>query len=252
MTGVLTETLLIGIDCATDDAKVGLARGTLNESGLCVDEALACGRERSAVERVADWLTATPGAALIAIDAPLGWPQPLGRVLSTHEAGRVITEEPNQLFRRETDRFIQRSLGKTPLDVGADRIARTAHAALRILGALRESLGVAIPLAWDPGALEGISAIEVYPAATLISRRYRSGGYKKPGDTAERMEMIESLSGELRLPPNRAAVETNADALDACICLLAASDFIRGVAAPPSDEARAVVEGWIWARAPYP
>ena len=46
----------------------------------------------------------------------------------------------------KADRFIQQRTGKTPLDVGADRIACTAHAAFRIIGELRKKTGVAVPL----------------------------------------------------------------------------------------------------------
>jgi hypothetical protein len=52
----------------------------------------------------------------------------------------------NAMFRRTTDLFIQQKLKKTPLDVGADRIARTAYAALAILGTLRVELGM--PFRW--------------------------------------------------------------------------------------------------------
>ena len=55
------------------------------------------------------------------------------------------------LFRRETDREIKRRLGRQPLDVGADRIARTGHRALEILSKLADSLKLReILLAWVP------------------------------------------------------------------------------------------------------
>jgi hypothetical protein len=63
---------------------------------------------------------------LDAIDAPLGWPKPLAETLIDHRAGLPIETPANAMFRRTTDLFIQRKLKKTPLDVGADRIARTA------------------------------------------------------------------------------------------------------------------------------
>jgi hypothetical protein len=63
---------------------------------------------------------------LDAIDAPLGWPKPLAETLIDHRAGMPIETPANAMFRRTTDLFIQRKLKKTPLDVGADRIARTA------------------------------------------------------------------------------------------------------------------------------
>jgi predicted nuclease with RNAse H fold len=183
---------------------------------------------------------------LLALDAPLGWPEPIGRILAAHTAGEPIGAAPNEFFRRETDRFIQRSLGKTPLDVGADRIARTAHAALELLESLRNRLGLAIPLGWDL-PLVGVSAIEVYPAATLVAHGLRSGGYKKPEQVDERRELLASLAALLDVGAHRALLERSADALDAVVCALAGTDFLEGRAMPPEDLALAKREGWIWA-----
>ena len=66
------------------------------------------------------------------------------------------------MFWRTTDVFIQQKLKKTPLDLGADRIARTAYAALAVLGSLRAELGISIPLAWTPGTDGVISAEPVF------------------------------------------------------------------------------------------
>jgi hypothetical protein len=61
-------------------------------------------------------------------------------------------------------------------------IARTAHGALSFLARLRERVGAPIPLAWDPGSIEGLAAIEVYPAGTLAARKLPHSGYKGPTD----------------------------------------------------------------------
>jgi predicted nuclease with RNAse H fold len=241
--------LLIGLDCATEDARIGIARGSSAGDVVCVQEIVVCGKEASAAARVAAWLEDASVPTVLAIDAPLGWPGALGRALSNHRAGDEITAPANELFRRATDRFIQQHLKKTPLDVGADRIARTAHAALRILGELRRRLGKPIPLAWS-GEVQGVAAIEVYPAATLISRGVRAGGYKKPANEQERSEIIQALSRELDLGTHAVVAQTNADALDASICVLAAADFVLGHAAPPEDQNAALSEGWIWTRIP--
>jgi predicted RNase H-like nuclease len=240
--------LLIGLDCATDDRKVGLARGSLAANGVVVDEALVCGKEHSAAERIARWIQDSRNRALIAIDAPLGWPIELGRSLISHQAGDEIMVAPNEMFRRATDRFIQKRVGKTPLDVGADRIARTAHAALRILGELRRLLSQPIPLAWSSELSAELSAIEVYPAATLMSRGVRSFGYKKPTNVIERREIVHALSHEMIVTGSLSDVEQNADALDAAVCVLAAADFCQGYAVPPDDRQAVASEGWIWTR----
>ena len=85
------------------------------------------------------------------------------------------------------------------LDVGADRIARTAYTALAILGKLRTELGIPIPLAWTPTDVLPVAAIEVYPAATLVAHQIRSTGYKKRDQTVERREIVEALRAKLTI-----------------------------------------------------
>jgi predicted RNase H-like nuclease len=241
---------LIGVDCATDDAKVGLALGSLEDARLNIERAVLCTRKDSACATIASWLSPAEEPALLAIDAPLGWPALLSRALIEHRAGQQIDVLPNDMFRRATDRFIQRELRKTPLDVGADRIARTAHAALRLLGDLRGRLNLPIPLAWNPILSAPLAAIEVYPAATLTSYGFQASGYKAANHTAERGGIIDSLRKTAELPSDCSAMQASADALDAAVCLLAAVDFLRGEAMRPEDQAVAEREGWIWVRAP--
>ena len=163
---------IIGLDCATDDARIGVALGEYSDGKVDALDVDICSAERSAVSIVAGWL-AGASHALLAIDAPLGWPAPLARALISHKAGDAISTHPHHLFRRETDRFVQREIRKTPLDVGADRIARTARAALGILGDLRGKTGTEIPLAWNPASVAGVEAIEVYRRARDIPLEFQ-------------------------------------------------------------------------------
>ena len=183
------------------------------------------------------------------MDAPLGWPTLLSRSLVKHRAGEKIATAPNDMFRRETDRFIKEKLGKTPLDVGADRIARTAHAALRLLGDLRGHLRTPIPLAWAPAPIFGVTAIEVYPAATLRAHDLKSNGYKAAAQIAQRQELFRQLRLRLNFATKTSILECDANALDAVVCLLAAKDFLEGRTMPPSNPRLAKREGWIWASA---
>ena len=153
------------------------------------------------------------------------------------------------MFRRETDRFIKRRLGQQSLDVGADRIARTAHAALALLQEVRDVTAETIPLAWSPEFSTRVAAIEVYPAATLRAHRLRFAGYKKPDQLRERREMVEAL-GMLVTVPNSDLLVAQPDVLDAVVCLLAGVDFMSGRCMLPEQVAAARREGWIWARAP--
>lgn len=240
-------TLLVGIDCATDDARVGIALGEYGTAAVEVRDARVCARKRSAASSIAEWLEGLVTPALLAIDAPLGWPQSMTTALANHQAGEKIGTAPNEMFRRATDRFIQKELGKTPLDVGADRIARTAHAALLLLDELRKRLNAPIPLAWSSTPVEHVAAIEVYPAATLVAHGLRSCGYKARNQLKERQELVCQLSAKLQVTIDLPILQTNADALDAVVCLLAAKDFLAGQAVAPSDQRSAEQEGWIWA-----
>ena len=240
---------VIGVDCAVDPRKVGLAL-VLFEPGKPprVDE-LALGTGWPAIDaQVADWAT---DRTLIAIDAPLGWPLPLGEALADHRAGQRLLPSAHAMFRRDTDRVVREALGKRPLDVGADRIARTAHAALSFLARLRDALGVALPLAWEPGRVDGVSAIEVYPAGTLASRGLPNAGYK--GDNPEtnhvRRVLVRALAEDFSFGKGpRAAMLRTDHVLDAALCALAASDFLYGDVIRPKRLRVAKREGWIWVR----
>lgn len=240
---------VIGVDCATDDKRVGLAVGRLTDDRLSVERALTCSREETARHLIVECIRASDLPTLLAIDAPLGWPRDMGRILGSHRAGALIDVDSNLFFRRQTDRFVKSLLGITPLDVGADRIARTAHAALRLLSELSQDLNKAVPLAWSLPLADTVSAVEVYPAGTLVAHGLRSRAYKKREHVEERLELLRELSELAVLPQDCSAMERSADALDAGICLLAAADFLRGLAMQPKNLSIAEVEGWIWVRA---
>jgi predicted RNase H-like nuclease len=235
---------IIGVDCATNPAKVGLALGIWRGQAAAILEVKAGSHKEPLAQTIIDWMPdAIP--ALIAMDAPLGWPVSLGRLLVQHMAGDHIDVDANQLFRRRTDCVVREKLSRQPLDVGADRIARTAHAALQLLDELRARSGYAVPLAWE-SRVEGVAAIEVYPAATLTAYGIQASGYKKKNDVEARKRIIERLREYLEMPEDTAPMEANADVLDAGVCVLAAADFLQGKVVQPTDMARAKKEGWIW------
>ncbi|BCT91140.1 hypothetical protein LYSHEL_01640 [Lysobacter helvus] len=243
----MVQTTIIGIDCATEDSKVGLALAVVSEDGCQLVQASACPSEQKVAELVSTWIREAD-RVLIALDAPLGWPRSLGEALPAHRAGQVLRQDANKLFRRTTDEFIRKHLGKQSLDVGADRIARTAHSALRLLDELRKRTGYAVPLAWEPFYSERAAAIEVYPAATLIAHGIQSSRYKKRDATVDRAAILERLNKVLGLPDDLSSMVNNADALDAAICTLAGFDFLKGLGSQPEETETAVREGWIWVR----
>lgn len=236
---------IIGVDCATNPKNVGLACGRWQNGELYITE-VSNGQFQTPVKTMSRWIPEFE-PCLLAMDAPLGWPQDLGRALVDHLAGMPLRAEPNQFFRRETDRFVQRTFGKTPLDVGADRIARTALSALQLLEALSKKTGVAIPLAWDTNFV-GTAAIEVYPAGTLRASHVLSSAYKRPDQVEARKQLLNWLAQEASLPEVLSLPLSDPDTLDAMICVLAGADFLAGKAYPPTNLSMAQKEGWIWIR----
>jgi hypothetical protein len=241
--------VLIGVDCACQAKDIGIARAEHGqECGTTVTDVLCGAAVASVAARVAEWVVASD-RCLLALDAPLGWPKAMGDELVCHSAGSHIGTAPNAFFRRETDRNVQRRLGKTPLDVGADRIARTAHAALSLLDEVRHRTGLDIALAWNPQELQRATAIEVYPAGTLLAHGLPAFGYKKPVQRDVRGRIVQSLSQQLVLPGDLDPLLDDADCLDAVLCVLAAADFVDDRSVPPDDPSIAQKEGWIWVRA---
>ena len=244
-------TLVIGVDCATDPRKVGLAAG-LWDGQACTLLAMAAASPACLPEDwVAAQLLARPDCRfVIGLDAPLGWPAPFGVGLVGHNAGQPILADQRQFFRRETDRFIARIIGHTPMDVAADRIARTAFSALELLARVSERVGRTIPLAWQPGLPGGCGALEVYPAALLRALGLPDRGYKDSADVAVRQQILAGLGQFITLPEDLTPALADADVLDALLCVLAGCDFLAGRAMPPEDWPLAQKEGWIWLRRP--
>lgn len=281
------KTLLIGIDCAAQTSMLGLARAEFSMGEIVVTEVHSMKYKSNIDDTVAGWIKGheTTGV-LLALDSPLGWPATMGPVLSGHDAGgptqssdtflpvNKIGNAANLLFRRRTDHVVQRHLkdaeltSRPPFDIGADKIARVAHASLCLLARLRVEQKLDLPLAWIPGAVDGVQIIEVYPAATL--RVHQDGdeelmlpGYKKSKEKATRETMVTAIkrvfgSGRngLRLRFEEGTDEKAAEtdhALDAVVCCLAAADFLTGeVIRPKSVRERTLAEkeGWIWVRTP--
>lgn len=136
-----------------------------------------------------------------------------------------------------TDRFVRQVTGKQPLDVGADRIARAAWAALSLLHKVREQSGQRIQLAWHNRLTEP-ACIEVDPAATLVAHEVPSRGYKG-GDLANqerRATILDRLMSWIMIPDVIKEVAiANDHVLDAIICLLAGADFLNGACDGPAD-----------------
>ena len=71
-------TTVVGVDCATDPRRVGLALGRWDGSRTTLVEVRHGSAAAPPAEIVARWIDAHDGPVLLALDAPLGWPAPLG------------------------------------------------------------------------------------------------------------------------------------------------------------------------------
>ena len=245
---------IVGIDCATLASKTGLAFAEYVNGRLEVRECLIADTKTPVAHQVARRLKPTT-AALLALDSPLGWPARLGATLADHKAGFPIHAESNELFRRQTDRVVREALGKSPLEVGADRIARTAVAALSLLADLGVLIGKNIALAWEAWPEEGIRAIEVYPAGTL--RAYQLVGVVSSSMSSDQAKqgLVAKLKkkGRIRFDRKSTKAIDNEHVLDSVLCALAAMDFVeKRVIFPATDRERDLArkEGWIWVRDP--
>ncbi|MEM7050237.1 MAG: DUF429 domain-containing protein [Acidobacteriota bacterium] len=243
---------LLGIDCAVSRTNLGAAVGVFTQGRL-----RCSGFVEPVPSAMAAWLREQRAAGrpvLVALDAPLGWPEDLGASLASHSAGEELPGERNLLFRRETDRWVRARIGKQSLDVGADRIARTAHASLELLTALRQEADEALPMIWSPEALSTGGSIEVYPAATLRAWSFPNAGYKGASEVgrSKRREILACMTGAGVDVPEALRQEALASdhRLDALICLLAGHDFLAGLCSPPENLPQAQKEGWMWVREP--
>ncbi|WP_018872344.1 DUF429 domain-containing protein [Thioalkalivibrio sp. ALJ16] len=232
---------IIGVDCATQPRKTGLACARWSGGAPRLEEARRAHPSEPAAAIVAGWMD-TPEPVLLCLDAPLGWPSALARELAGHQAGAGIAADADAMFHRHTDRVIRERLGKRPLEVGANFIARTALAAVNLLQVLRDQSGRALPLPRVAGPVTDSVAIEVYPAAL---RRVR--GWDTRGDVRTR------LPGAFAGPVPDLSTATD-DTLDAVLCVLAGVDFLAGHAVPPTaaEAELAGREGWIWSADPDP
>ena len=228
MSDCSTDIPIVGIDCATQPGNTGLCFATWDGVRLRVKPPRVCTHPGDLVQSIATELVGAR-RGVVALDAPLGWPAPLAEGLRDHRAGKALAASRSDLFRRTTDRLVEEWSGKRPLEVGANLIARTAHAALAELAALRAVLDVPIELAWTPGPPESLVAIEVYPAVTWMAHGQRWPEWFPLSDPHQ--------------------YDRPLHVKDAVLCAVAAVDFLERRADGPAPEYVDVAkrEGWIWA-----
>jgi hypothetical protein len=283
---------LFGVDCAAQAERTGILharwepdREPDRKPGPTVDAVIEGASFEALTTRMLEFLphrsdTASVSEqpqvspAVLALDAPLGWPARLGTALRGHRAGDRLRHDADHLFRRETDRVVRARVGKQTLDVGADRIARTAVSALGLLDRLRSGPGYGLsalaaltteeqllafrrharllpsPAHGGSGGSASVVAEEVYPAGWLHLAGLPSRGYKKASQRQVRRTILSDLETRCALEIDPKWLLADADLLDALICLLCAVDTMEGRCPGPEscgvERGTAEAEGWIW------
>lgn len=152
--------LTVGVDLAAEAAATAIAIVRWSP-GRAVVTSVQVGANDEAI------IDAIGGSAKVGIDCPLGWPNPFVDFITAHRYGHVdaLGDQPGlerrrPLAYRTTDIATAKLVGRWPLSVSSDRIARTAMRAAVLLAKLaaqdrpvdRSGAGV---------------VVEVYPAASL-------------------------------------------------------------------------------------
>ena len=101
---------IVGIDCAAQAKKVGMA---YSKGPSVLGVAAGVPDPAGQILEWVDW----DFPVLLAMDAPLGWPKPMGTELIQHRPGVAIQTSPNDFFRRRTDRVVHKALNRPTLDV---------------------------------------------------------------------------------------------------------------------------------------
>lgn len=244
---------IIGIDCAVEEKKTGLAQLYFNGEAIRLLKAEKGSRTKPAVAVIEDWIeeaTQQGSKVLLCFDAPLGWPKHFGESLNRHQAGTELQGDIDSFFRRRTDNVVHQLLGKRPLDVTASFIARTAFRALKMIGSLQGKFG-SVEFVWDIRRLEGIGCIEVYPAAWLRSEGISHEKYKQ--QSSVRRDIVNELQKQISMDPGQKEKLIASDhVLDALLSGLNGVDFAENRCISPDEmnveENTLLTEGWIWVK----
>ncbi|MBN2586165.1 MAG: DUF429 domain-containing protein [Candidatus Fermentibacteraceae bacterium] len=244
---------IIGIDCATQPARTGLVCARYHNRKIDLVSNINAGdideysplpdyRWYPLAKQCQNWIR-DDERVLFCMDSPLGWPNTMREVLPRHNAGELLGVEARDLFNRATDLFVDETIQKRPLEIGANLIARTAAAALELLTTLRVLLRMDLPLLWQQGPPEKSGVIEVYPVATIIGR---IGTGTKLNFKTKSDILLPILEMDFGLESIDLLAKSDDHMLDAAMCVLAGADFIEKRCHQPLDLEAVRREGWIW------
>jgi predicted nuclease with RNAse H fold len=168
-------------------------------------------------------------ADVVAIDAPLGWPDEFVAAVTAYHRGEPWPAgELLSLRYRLTDRTVASMTGVRPLSVSSDLIGVCAFRAARLRSMF--------------------PAVEVYPAGALRVWGLPATGYKGVRGAPVRAEIVAGIRHRCPwLAVDQAALLRRDHDLDALLCALVARAVATGrTHRPPPDVAEiAAREGWI-------
>lgn len=236
---------IIGWDCAVDFQNMGLCHARYHDQ-KCELKTIYTPQSQIEWQENLKEVIHSGGKTLICMDIPLGWPKNFRSILSNHLPGQPLPADPDFFFRRETDLYIKKKLGKTPLDIAADRIARATQKSLVLLNELRQHLKITIPLAWENSFQEDVLVIETYPAAVL--RYYQLEFRKLKDQPLQQIKILESLKHRVTISKKLVNEIKSHHIFDSILCVVAGTDFCEGLCDEPTDRSKVQDEGWIWAR----
>jgi predicted nuclease with RNAse H fold len=184
----------------------------------------------------------------LGIDCAFGWPDEFVAFVAGHSSGQPLNPPMDhgmpwrrRLAFRETDRDVERRIGKRPLSVATDRLGLTAIRCAVIL----DQLAAAGHDVDRSGA--GLVA-EIYPGAALLIWDLAVTGSKRDDDILSQLvDRLVETADWLDLGEWVHLMRRSHDAFDAVIAALNARAVAIGQSSGPSLElvAQAGREGWV-------
>ena len=236
----------LGIDLASQPENTAIC--TIEWAGGAAEvRTLLHGRPRTSLDDAALREQFDAGHAKIAIDAPLGWPDPFVHAVAAHHRGEPwpVPHDLDGLTRRATDRFVRDEAKKLPLSVSTDRIAYCAMRCAALLSGRDE-----------PRDGSGL-VVEAYPDAALRcwlkpSFDARPVPTYKGVNARDRRELLISrllagLGSDFSIGGFRDACVASDDCLDALLCALVARAAAQNETIKPKTDEQvrlAPTEGW--------
>lgn len=228
--------IVLGIDLAARDEKVGLCRVRWRENGALAESVEVGAGDDRIVDLARD-------ADVVAIDSPIGWPDDFVDAVSSYQRGEAWPGvDARQLRFRKTDLETQAFTGWWPLSVSSDLIGVTAMRAAHLLTRFERE-------GWPCPRDGSAKVLEVYPAAALFAWGLPSRGYKGRRGHDPRVRIAGALDacGVEINDQGRDLLLENDNALDAFVSALVGRAHAMGLcrSIPEEHRDRAKREGWI-------